>query len=54
MNNKEQLIKNLVILTIAIILCAILIRYVSKGENLYDYANKNGIPVHSETTEEKD
>lgn len=49
--NKKELIKGIVILFIVIIGFTIAIRNFSGGENLYDYAEQNNIPVHGEITE---
>lgn len=51
MNNKNQLYKSIALLFLIVIGCAIIIRYISKGENLYDYANNNNIPIHTESVD---
>lgn len=50
--NKEQLIKGLVIIIIVIFGSSILIRTLTSGQTLADYAVENKIPIHSEATEE--
>ena len=50
--NKEQLIKGLVIIIIVIFGSSILIRTLTSGQTLADYAVENKIPIHSEVTEE--
>lgn len=50
MIDKEALMKPLIILLIVIFGSAILVRAVTGGQTLSDYADKNNIPIHSETT----
>lgn len=45
---NKILIKNLIILLAVIIGSAILVRFVIGGESLSEYAEKNGVPVHTE------
>lgn len=53
MINKELIVKTLLILFIVIIGSVILVRSVNNGQTLSDYAEKNNIPIHSETTVEE-
>lgn len=50
--NKEEVIKQIVILIIVIIGSIMLVRYFTGGETLLDYANNNNIPIHSEETDQ--
>lgn len=45
--NNKQFSKLILLLILIVFLSALLIRGISKGENLYDYAEKNSIPVHA-------
>lgn len=47
MQNKNELIKGLIYLAIIIIGSTLIIRYMSGGETLDEFANKNEIPIHS-------
>lgn len=47
-NNKKELLKGIIFLLIIVIGFTIAIKNFSHGENLYDYADKNNIPVHGE------
>lgn len=53
MNNQKELIKGIILLFIIITGFTFAIRGFTKGENLYDYAEKNNIPVHAESVEEE-
>lgn len=48
--NKEQLLRQILILFAVIIASVVLIRSLTSGETLLEYAEKNNIPVHSEET----
>lgn len=48
------MIRQLIILLIVIIGSVILVRSLTKGETLLDYADKNNIPIHSEQELEED
>lgn len=48
MKNQNDLYKSIAILFIIVIGSVIVIRGCTKGETLYDYANKQNIPIHVE------
>lgn len=50
--NTDELKKNIAILVLVIIASIMLVRYLSGGETLKEYADKNNIPVHEVTEEE--
>ena len=52
--NKEQLLRQILILFAVIIASVVLIRSLTSGETLLEYAEKNNIPVHSEETVKTD
>lgn len=45
--NKEQLVRQILILLAVIIASVVLIRSLSGGETLLEYAENNNIPIHS-------
>ena len=53
-NKQNELIKGIILLFIIITGFTFAIRSFSKGENLYDYAEKNNIPIHSEIIENEE
>lgn len=50
--NKEQLTKSIIILLIIIFGSAILVRGISSGQTVADYANENNIPIHTDNDKE--
>ena len=49
--NREELIKQVIILILVIAGSVILVRHFTGGETLLEYANDNNIPIHSEVSE---
>ena len=45
--SKEQLLKQILILVAVIVASVVLIRSLTGGETLLEYAENNNIPVHS-------
>lgn len=53
--SKEQLLKQILILVAVIVASVVLIRSLTGGETLLEYAENNNIPVHSvEETNQED
>ena len=48
MKNKKELYKSIALLILITVGSVIVIRGCTKGETLYDYANKQNIPIHAE------
>lgn len=50
--NKELITKSVIIILFVIIGSVILVKGLTGGQTLNDYAIENNIPVHSDTAEE--
>lgn len=49
--NKERLTKSIIILLIIIFGTSILVRSLTSGQTVADYANENNIPTHTENVD---